>query len=185
MRKKIRRMILPTLCTLATLFICSKQTCAAPGIDYPVIEPPKVIIISEEPEEIVPSTIEYEECAEDDEEILSEEDIELIALVTMAEAEGEPEEGKRLVIDTILNRVDSKGEGFPDTVYDVVYQSGQFTSMHNGRVDRCYVQEEIYNLVKEELECRSNYDVMYFTAGSYGKYGRRMFPVGNHYFASL
>ena len=38
---------------------------------------------------------------------MSREDVELIALVTMAEAEGECEEGKRLVIDTILNRVDS------------------------------------------------------------------------------
>ena len=37
---------------------------------------------------------------------LSDEEIRLIALVTMAEAEGEPELGKRLVIDTILNRVD-------------------------------------------------------------------------------
>ena len=36
------------------------------------------------------------------EELLSEEDISLIALVTMAEAEGECEKGKRLVIDTIL-----------------------------------------------------------------------------------
>ena len=40
------------------------------------------------------------------EELLSEEDISLIALVTMAEAEGECEKGKRLVIDTILNRMD-------------------------------------------------------------------------------
>lgn len=183
MRKKIRRMILPTLCTLATIFLCSKQTCAAPGSDYPVIKPPKVIIISEEPEEIVSSTIEYEECAEDDEEILSKEDIELIALVTMAEAEGEPEEGKRLVIDTILNRVDSNE--FPNTVYDVVYQPNQFTSMKNGRVDKCYIQDEICELVREELECRYNYDTVYFTSGGYGKYGRRMFPVGNHYFASL
>lgn len=59
-----------------------------------------------------------EEIAE--KELLSEEDISLIALVTMAEAEGECEKGKRLVIDTILNRMDS--EHFPDTAYDVIYQ---------------------------------------------------------------
>lgn len=45
---------------------------------------------------------------------ISNDDIELVALVTMAEAEGECEEGKRLVIDTILNRVDSAS--FPNTV---------------------------------------------------------------------
>ena len=69
------------------------------------------------------SAVEIEEYVEDT--LLPREDIELIALVTMAEAEGECEEGKRLVIDTpILNRVDSVY--FPDTVYGVVYQANQF-----------------------------------------------------------
>lgn len=101
----------------------------------------------------------------------------------MAEAEGESEYGKRLVIDTILNRVDS--ENYPDTVYDVVYQSGQFTSMSNGRADRCYVSEDICQLVREELESRTNYDTIYFHAGRYSDYGTPMFPEGNHYFSSI
>lgn len=67
----------------------------------------------------------------------------------MAEAEGECEEGKRLVIDTILNRVDSIS--FPNTVYEVVYQPSQFSSMWNGRVDRCYIDDYICQLVEEEL----------------------------------
>ena len=113
---------------------------------------------------------------------LSKAEIELIALVTMAEAEGECEEGKRLVIDTILNRVDS--EHFPDTVEEVIYQPGHFTSMWNGRIDVCYVMDDIYQLVEEELVSRMNYDVMFFTAGDYGRYGDHMFPVGNHYFSS-
>ena len=37
---------------------------------------------------------------------LTNEEIELVALVTMAEAEGECEEGQRLVIDTVLNRME-------------------------------------------------------------------------------
>lgn len=113
---------------------------------------------------------------------LSTEEIELIALVTMAEAEGEPEEGKRLVIDTILNRVDF-GE-FPSTVTAVIYQPEQFSSMWNGRIDDCYVMEEICQLVEEELKCRLNNEVMFFTAGGYGKFGVPMFQVGNHYFSS-
>lgn len=115
---------------------------------------------------------------------MSNEDIELIALVTMAEAEGECEEGKRLVIDTILNRVDSELSYFPDTVHDVIYQKNAFSSMWNGRVDKCYVDDDICQLVREELISRTNYDVMYFTAGKYGKYGTPMFSVGNHYFSS-
>ena len=97
------------------------------------------------------------------------------------EAEGECEEGKRLVIDTILNRVDS--EHFPDTVYEVVYQPNQFSSMWNGRVDRCEVRADICDLVYEELESRSNYDVVFFTAGEYSAYGVPMFQVENHYFS--
>lgn len=130
-------------------------------------------------EEILANQVEEEQAYEFP---ISEEDIELIALVTMAEAEGESEYGKRLVIDTILNRMDH--ERFPGTPKEVIYQPSQFSSMWNGRVDRCYVDESICELVKEELQTRTNYDVMFFTAGDYGNYGTPMFPVGNHYFSS-
>lgn len=123
---------------------------------------------------------EYSE-AEDEKAGLSEEDIRLIALVTMAEAEGECEDGKRLVIDTILNRVDSCS--FPDTVYDVIYQPWQFTSMWNGRAERCEVRDDICELVREEAEARTNSDVIFFSAGCYSDYGTPMFKVDNHYFS--
>lgn len=126
--------------------------------------------------------IPIEDISESSAEEIAEEDISLIALVTMAEAEGECEKGKRLVIDTILNRMDS--EHFPDTVYDVIYQPYQFSSMWNGRVDRCEVRDDICQLVKEELEVRTNYDVIFFTAGCYSDYGVPMFQVEHHYFSS-
>lgn len=113
---------------------------------------------------------------------IPEEDIELIALVTMAEAEGECEQGKRLVIDTILNRVDH--ERFPDTIRDVVYQKNQFTSMWNGRVNRCEVRDDIYQLVLEELHSRTDNDVIFFRTGRYSSYGTPMFKVEHHYFSS-
>lgn len=112
---------------------------------------------------------------------LSDEDIDLIALITMAEAEGECEEGKRLVIDTILNRMDS--EYFPDTVREVIYQPNQFESVWNGRVDRCHVDDNIRQLVKEELHIRSNSEVIFFTAGEYSSYGTPIMQVENHYFS--
>ena len=118
---------------------------------------------------------------EPDEPTISEKEIVLLAMVTMAEAEGECEYGKRLVIDTILNRVDS--DYWPDTITDVIYQPNQFSSMWNGRINKCYVTDEIRELVIEELAARTNYDVVYFTAGTYGKYGTPLFQVGNHYFA--
>lgn len=113
---------------------------------------------------------------------LSEDEINLIALVTMAEAEGETELGKRLVIDTILNRVDDSH--YPGNVTDVIYEKNQFSSMWNGRIDRCYIMPEIVDLVKEELVERTNYDCIFFTAGGYSKYGKPMFQECCHYFSS-
>lgn len=113
---------------------------------------------------------------------LTQEEIDLIALVTMGEAEGETELGKRLVIDTILNRIDHPS--FPDTVYDVVYQPNQFSVMWNSRIDRCYVMPEIVELVKEELLERTNYDCVFFMAGGYSKYGEPLFQECCHYFSS-
>lgn len=151
--------------------------------EEPVLEsevtPLYITTVSFEPTENI-SVMSMEET-EEKEELLPDEDIALIALVTMAEAEGECEEGKRLVIDTILNRIDS--EHFPDTAYDVIYQPYQFSSMWNGRVERCEVREDICQLVEEELACRKNYDVIFFTAGCYSDYGVPMFRVENHYFS--
>ena len=113
---------------------------------------------------------------------ISDEDLTLLTLLTMAEAEGESEEGKRLVIDTVLNRVDS--EHFPDTVYSVIYQENQFSPISDGRIERCYVDEEIRELVLEEVESRTNYDTIFFHAGRYSNYGTQLFSEGNHYFSS-
>lgn len=113
---------------------------------------------------------------------ISQDEIDLIALVTMAEAEGETELGKRLVIDTILNRIDNPH--FPDTVHDVIYYPNAFSCIWNGRVDRCCVMPENVELVKEELLERTNYDCVFFTAREYSKYGVPMFQECCHYFSS-
>ena len=60
---------------------------------------------------------------------VSEEEIELIARITWCEAGAECEEGKRLVIDTILNRVDS--DHFPDSIEGVIFQPNQFSPVSN------------------------------------------------------
>lgn len=113
---------------------------------------------------------------------ITEDEIDLIALVTMAEAEGEDEYGKRLVIDTILNRVNS--EHFPDTVEEVIYQPYQFESMWNGRADICYVDENICELVRGEVEELTDAYTFFFCSGGYSKYGIPMYQVGNHYFST-
>lgn len=153
---------------------------------------PKVELVTDHYElylatrEIIPKTDEDVSEAEvltNDTISLSDYEINLISLVTMAEAEGESDEGKRLVIDTILNRVDS--QEFPNSVYEVIYQPTQFSSMWNGRINVCYVQSEIRDLVIEELNNRYNYNVIFFRTKYYSEFGVPMFQVGNHYFSSL
>lgn len=164
-----------------TMYAVNNEPVKQPEIIYEeiteeIIEPSPVVDIYEEPvEEDVPEEPEYEVYLTDDE-------IDLIALVTMAEAEGECVEGKRLVIDVILNRLESSR--FDDTVHDVVYASGAFSSMWNGRVDRCYVMDEIRQLVVEELQSRTNYEVLYFRTKHYHKFGTPVVQVGNHYFST-
>lgn len=183
MYKLLRTLIFPALCICILLSVCvvsiaDEKDKKEATVKEKTVEP--ITIVSYTPVES-PSAVVIEESREE-ELAMSEEDIELIALVTMAEAEGECEEGKRLVIDTILNRVDS--EHFPNTVYEVIYQPCQFSSMWNGRVERCEVREDICQLVREELISRTNYDVMFFTAGEYSAYGVPLFQVEHHYFSS-
>ena len=112
---------------------------------------------------------------------LSESDIDLIALITMAEAEGESELGKRLVIDVILNRIDSPR--FANTAHEVIYAPGQFEVLWNGRVERCYVRDDIRQLVIEELQSRTRNDIYYFRADHYHSFGIPVLQEGNAYFS--
>lgn len=124
-------------------------------------------------------TIVTEEIKEESK--MSNEDMSLIALVTMAEAEGESEMGKRLVIDTILNRVDH--QCWPNTVQEVVYQKSQFSCVSNGRLNRCYVRNDILEIVKEELINRTNTRCVFFRTGRYSSYGTPLLKESNHYFS--
>lgn len=130
----------------------------------------------------------YATCAINGEEVVMEKDIleeseiNLIAFCVYGEAEGESEYGKRLAIDTILNRVDSPY--FPDSVHEVIWQPNQFSCMWEARAEKCVVTDEIRNLVCEEMENRTNSEVMFFMAGCYSDYGVPMFQEGGHYFSS-
>lgn len=55
---------------------------------------------------------------------------ELLLKIAMAEAEGESVEGKALVMLVVLNRVWS--DDFPNTIEDVIFQSGQFSTVRDG-----------------------------------------------------
>lgn len=58
----------------------------------------------------------------------------LLAKLAVAEAESEDTEGKALVMCVVINRMLS--ESFPNTITDVIYEDGAFSSISDGRFDR-------------------------------------------------
>lgn len=101
--------------------------------EQPMIQTEPLSLIVETP---APSTdiLPEEEPAPtpEQEPLATREEIELLALCTMAEAEGECEQGQRLVIDSVLNRVDNPH--FPDTISEVIWQKNQYAGMYGDRI---------------------------------------------------
>lgn len=106
--------------------------------------------------------------------------LELLAICVEAEAANQGLEGKRLVADVILNRVDSPL--FPDNITDVITQPYHFTSYWDGAMARAEPTQETFEAVRMELEHRSNTEILYFTADEWPEYGTRWKQVGDHYF---
>lgn len=110
----------------------------------------------------------------------------MFAGLLQAEAGNQDEYGKRLVADTVLNRVNDPT--FPNTIVDVIYQSNQFSVVGNGQLQkyidgRLEIPEENFQIIAEELFDQANYDVVFFQSGGWSPYGQRAFKYGDHYFS--
>ena len=105
-----------------TVLLCNPLIQTASEPDHTEDTVYTVYLIVKDEDETVPSN----ETDEPTETAYTEEEMRLIAQLVMAEAENQSELGKRLVIDTVLNRVDHPDPQFPDTVYEVIYQKNQF-----------------------------------------------------------
>lgn len=132
-------------------------------------------------------SIQVTELTEED---LAEEnywgELELLAAVVEAEAGNQDMTGKRLVVDVVLNRVDSPL--FPDTITEVLEQPGQFSTMWNGAVEDAgwHMQEDDYKAVMMEVTgMRLDYDIYFFTAGEYNDSCKPAYIHGDHYFGYL
>lgn len=130
------------------------------------------------------------EVTELTEEDIAEEnywdELELLAAVVEAEAGNQDMIGKRLVVDVVLNRVDSPL--FPDTITEVLEQPGQFTTMWNGAVEDAgyHMQQDDYDAVMMEVTGkRLDYDIYFFTAGEYNASCKPAYIHGDHYFGYL
>ena len=123
---------------------------------------------------------------EDSEEQIQEEiflgELELLAQLVEAEAGNQDFEGKCLVVDVILNRVES--DEFPDTITEVIFQEGQFSVIKNGAFDKAAwnMQESDYAAVMCEVSMHQNKDVLYFHNCSKVAGTGKKFKVGDHWF---
>lgn len=105
----------------------------------------------------------------------SPEEMVMIGKVVQHEAGNQSELGKRLVIDTIMNRVES--DKFPNTVKEVIGQKGQYCNPKD------YPPRDIYTLIAQEMYNRTNSQVLWYKTKDYHKYGTPIIHEGNHYFS--
>ncbi len=107
-------------------------------------------------------------------------DLELLAALIYCEAGGEPYEGKVAVGAVVMNRV--RSAAYPNTIYDVIFASGQFTPAMNGKVAaRIAVgsPESCYQAAQEALNGVSNVgDLTHFRVAG----GIDGYVIGNHVF---
>lgn len=122
-----------------------------------------------------------EEIEPEEYEIFTD-DMNMIAQLVEAEAGDQDLEGKQLVVDVVLNRVDS--DQFPNTVEEVIYQKHQFSVIRNGSFEQVegHISEECYEAVRLEYEERKNCEILFFGTKkkSYMKHGA--FKHQDHWF---
>lgn len=99
---------------------------------------------------------------------VNEDDAALLAALIYCEAGNQSYDGMTAVGSVVMNRV--MNEDFPDTVSDVIYQSGQFSPVDNGALESALengVPSECYDAAVAALngECPAG-DVLYFNTGT-------------------
>lgn len=116
-----------------------------------------------------------------DEEIRLGE-LEMLAQLVEAEAGNQDFEGKCLVVDCVLNRVESPE--FPDTISEVIFQDGQFSVIKNGAFDKAAwnMKESDYAAVMVETQLHTNKEVLYFNNCKSVSGTGTPFKVGGHWF---
>lgn len=138
--------------------------------------------------------VDYEVLEQTMQYHLSDKDHEALMRIVEAEAGGEDQDGKLLVANVVLNRVNS--ENFPNTVWEVVMQKEQGIAQFSPTVDGRYQSVKISEDTKEAVE-RALYGedisqgALYFCAREkadsekmqwFDRKLTRLFAYGNHEF---
>lgn len=120
---------------------------------------------------------------EEPEPAYSTDELELLARVIMAEA-GTTEDlyGCCLVGNVVLNRV--RNNGWPNSIYGVVSQPGQFETWSNGAIWAYYPNEQSWAAAEMVLngwyETNAEYFAMYYI--DFSSWATPLFEYGNHRF---
>ncbi len=104
---------------------------------------------------------------------------ELLAALIFCEAGNQPYDGQVAVGAVVMNRV--RSGSFPDTITDVIYQSGQFTPAMTGWLDSVlasdgYTDSAIQAAADALAGSNPIGDCLYFSTGGGG------YQLGDHYF---
>ncbi|MBD5519361.1 MAG: cell wall hydrolase [Lachnospiraceae bacterium] len=138
--------------------------------------------------------VDYEVLEQTKKYQLSDKDYEALLRIVEAEAGGEDQNGKLLVANVVLNRVNN--ESFPDTVWDVVMQReqgiAQFSPTVDGRYQNVHVSDDTVEAVERALYGEDiSQGALYFCARERADSDRlkwfdrkltRLFSYGNHEF---
>lgn len=128
---------------------------------------------------------EYTTCTIDIAEEEYWDSLELLAICVEAEAGNQGLQGKRLVVDVILNRAEDHSGQWPDTISGVISQKNQFTSYWDGNMAGIWEpSEETYRAVRMEVEQRAYPGIYYFREGEWPGCGTPWKKVGAHYFST-
>lgn len=110
-------------------------------------------------------------------------DAQWLLKTAQAEAGNQGITGQWLVMCVILNRVES--EDFPDTVYGVISQPGQFSTFASGAIDKAEPTSDTHNaLAYLEMGNKAEQIIAFENAkyNSLEKYFWRAFSVKDHIF---
>lgn len=120
---------------------------------------------------------ETEEAAARAENTVGEQ--ELLAALIFCEAGNQPYEGQVAVGAVVMNRV--RSGAYPNSISEVIYQSGQFTPAMTGWLDSVLVNggytDSAMQAAADALSgCSPIGEMLYFDCGGYG------YQIGDHYF---
>ena len=123
--------------------------------------------------------LEEERKAAEEAERIAREQAEKAASLIFCEAGNQPYEGQVAVGAVVLNRV--KSSVYPNSVSEVIYQSGQFSPAMSGWLDRVRANAGYSESALQAAEDALNGsnpvgDCLYFSTGGYGM------QIGDHFF---